>query len=94
MESRRGGGGFIQIARIECTGPSLIMHVVNSIGQNLDEGGARGLIQGLYEAGQLNEGQVRLLLAASADRSLSDIAEPARQRLRANLMKSMLLQVV
>lgn len=94
VESRRGGGGFIQIARIECTEPSLIMHVVNSIGQNLDEGGARGLIQGLYEAGQLNEGQVRLLLAASADRSLSDIAEPARQRLRANLMKSMLLQVV
>ena len=94
VESRRGGGGFIRIARIECTGPSLIMHVVNSIGAELDEGSARVLIRGLHEAEQLSAGQAKLLLAASSERNFSGVGDAERLRIRAALMKSMLLQVV
>lgn len=37
VESRRGGGGFIRIAKVNCNGETLLMHVVNSVGDSIDE---------------------------------------------------------
>lgn len=36
VQSRRGGGGYIRIARINMDRPSMIMHTVNAIGDTLD----------------------------------------------------------
>ncbi len=34
VESRRGGGGYIRITRIKRDTPTLLMHLVNSIGES------------------------------------------------------------
>lgn len=94
VESRRGGGGFIRIARIDCRGPSLTMHVINSIGSGLDEASARMLIEGLHGAGAVSGEQARLLLAAAADDNLRGLSDEEKQRVRASLMKSMLINTL
>jgi transcriptional regulator CtsR len=37
VESRRGGGGYIRITRVQLDKSSAIMHIVNSIGEILSE---------------------------------------------------------
>ena len=36
VESRRGGGGYIRIRRVQMDRQTLLMHVINSIGGELD----------------------------------------------------------
>ena len=36
VESRRGGGGYIRITRVHVDRQTLMMHVINSIGDTLD----------------------------------------------------------
>ena len=51
IESRRGGGGYIRITRITVGPQNFIMHVVNSIGETLDENTARILLKNLAQRG-------------------------------------------
>lgn len=41
VESRRGGGGYIRITRVQVDRQTLLMHVINSIGDRLDAASAR-----------------------------------------------------
>ena len=45
VESRRGGGGFIRITRVKMEPTPLIMHTVNSIGDEIDVNSAAALIK-------------------------------------------------
>ena len=36
VESRRGGGGYIRITRVQVDRQTLLMHVINSVGSRLD----------------------------------------------------------
>jgi len=91
VESRRGGGGFIRIERVDCRGPSLIMHVINSIGCSLEERSARAILEGLCGSGSLSEAQGRLMLSAVADGNFSGLPEEEKRRVRANVLKSLLI---
>ncbi len=91
VESRRGGGGFIRIERVDCRGPSLIMHVINSIGGSLEERSARAILEGLCGSGSLSEAQGRLMLSAVSDGNFSGLPEEEKRRVRANVLKSLLI---
>lgn len=41
VESRRGGGGYIRITRVQVDRHTLLMHVINSVGDTLDLASAR-----------------------------------------------------
>ena len=94
VESRRGGGGFIRIVRVDSPQACLIMHVINSIGDELDEATARALIQSLHYDGRLGEGEAKLMLAAISDSNFKGLADGEKQRVRANLLKSMLIHAI
>ncbi|MBR3575852.1 MAG: CtsR family transcriptional regulator, partial [Clostridia bacterium] len=49
VESRRGGGGYITIRKINVQPDNMLMHVVNSIGNEIDFESARVRIKALYE---------------------------------------------
>ena len=51
VESRRGGGGSIRIKRISMTKSSFLMHVVNSVGENLNQLSAQIFIKNIFESG-------------------------------------------
>ncbi|MDD6394913.1 MAG: CtsR family transcriptional regulator [Acutalibacteraceae bacterium] len=92
VESRRGGGGYIRITRVQVSGPSAMMHVVNSIGDSVDSGTARMLIINLADRGILSTAAAELMLAACGDSAFKALPTEYRDTARAGVLKQMLIK--
>ncbi len=91
VESRRGGGGYIRITRIVTDKSSAIMHLINSIGSEIDSLTCRSHIMNLYNADMIDLSSARLMLAATDDASFRTIPPSMRDGLRASILKQCLL---
>ncbi len=94
VESRRGGGGYIRITRVPYEKGALVMHAVNSIGDEVDEASVRAILKNLCAAGALEERDAKLILAALGARALQPAPPEIRNALRAAIFKQILLQRV
>jgi transcriptional regulator CtsR len=94
VESKRGGGGCIRITRISYDKDTLLMHVVNSIGNELDEKTCRSHVLNLNYRSLLSEADSRVILAATGDSALRCIPQELRDTARASIFKQMLLAIV
>ena len=94
VESRRGGGGYIRIARVRRDPRELVMHTVNSIGASLDKQTAAAFVSNIYETGMIDKQTARLLLAAVSDNALRPLAPGDRDTLRATILKYMLVTLI
>ncbi len=90
VESRLGGGGHITIRKISAQPDNMLMHVVNSIGSEIDFESARACIKALYEYDVINKREANIIISAVSDRVLT-CERPLRDRIRANMIKNMLL---
>ena len=91
VESRRGGGGFIRITRVEMEPELLIMHTVNTIGTSITLSGATALIANLTQSGVLSTPETRLINAAISNNALRPLQPEGRDVLRASILKQMLV---
>lgn len=91
VESRRGGGGYIKITRASCTPETLMMHLINSIGDSMDENTCRANIQNLYARGILPQQTAQVMSAAISDKAYRDIPQELRNTVRASVFKQMLI---
>lgn len=94
VESRRGGGGYIRISRVQVDRQTLLMHVINAIGTQLDETSARAIAKNLVDSGALPAESARLLCAATTHRALQSAPPALRDTLRADIFKQVLLHTV
>lgn len=94
VESRRGGGGYIRIRRVELDKDATIMHVINTVGKTLDEKTCRAHILNLNHRNIVDAQTAKLMLAATADTSLRLRQTEDRDEVRAVLFKNMLLTVL
>ncbi len=92
VESRRGGGGYIRITRVQLSGTSVLMHVINSIGDELDGSTARVLIVSLSERGAISMQAAEIMLAACSDSALKALPPEYRDIARAGILKQMLIR--
>ncbi len=93
VESRRGGGGYIKITRVNLDHPSLIMHTVNHIGDSIDFATCRANIMNLHHNGAINAACAKLMLAATGENSLRALPAPIKDRVRASIFKQMLINL-
>lgn len=93
VESRRGGGGYIKISRVSMDKGTAVMHIINSVGNNLDKATAEAMINNMLQRGILSLESAKLIASALSDRSLREIEQEKRDSLRASLFKNMLLAV-
>ncbi len=91
VESRRGGNGYIRITRVQVDRQTLLMHVINTIGDSLDLASARAILGNLVQSGALEESLARALLVAVGDKSLGRVPREMRDSVRADLMKQVLI---
>ena len=91
VESRRGGGGYIKITRATCTPETLMMHLINSIGDSMDEKTCRANIQNLYARGILPQQTAQVMSAAISDKAYREIPQELRNTVRASVFKQMLI---
>jgi len=95
VESRRGGGGSIRIRRVEMATPTqYLMHALNTIGSSLSQHQAEILIRNFVDYDIIRDREARLLIAATADRSLSEIPVELKDRVRMVIFKNMLTSLI
>ena len=91
VESRRGGNGYIRITRVRVDRQTLLMHVINSLGEEVDLASVRAILSNLVQSGALEEPLGRALLAAVGDKALGAVSRADRDRVRADIMKQVLI---
>ena len=94
VESRRGGGGFIRIAKDNCNGETLLMHVVNSVGDSIDEATCRAHLANLVYRELLSKRDAKLILSAVSDSCLRAVDAETRDKVRALIFKQLLITVM
>ena len=94
VESRRGGGGYIRITRVHVDRPTLLMSVINSIGESIDRQSAAAITKNLSDAGAISRETAGMILAATGDQALQSVPTEMRGALRADLMRQMLIRSV
>ena len=92
VESKRGGGGNIKIRKINNTKSDYIMHIIENIGEALQNSEAEILISDFLTYGLVNEKEAKLLRVATSDNVL-DIPKEYKDKLRASIFKNMLLNI-
>ena len=85
VESRRGGNGYIRITRVRVDRQTLMMHVINSLGDSVDLASARAILSNLeHSVGQM-------ILTAVGDKALGQVPREKRDAVRADILKQVLI---
>lgn len=94
VESRRGGGGYLRIIRLNLeAGDSLHDLVHQQIGSHLSQEEAQGYIDRLQEQSIIDERESAIMRAAIHRDSIG-LDLPVRDEVRANLLKSMIIAIL
>ncbi len=91
IESRRGGGGYIRIKRVMLNSSSAIMHIINSIGDSIDNGSTRIVLENCLESELISKHTARLIAAAVSTNVMQNVPIIIRDNIRAAILKQMLL---
>ncbi|MEI5909161.1 CtsR family transcriptional regulator [Bacillus spongiae] len=91
VESKRGGGGFIRIAKVQTHDKAhLIDQILSMLGNTVSQASSENVIVRLIEEGAISEREAKIMLSVM-DRSVIYIDLPVRDELRARMLKSMLM---
>ncbi|EOR21985.1 CtsR family transcriptional regulator [Cytobacillus oceanisediminis] len=90
VESKRGGGGFIRIMKVQTYDHAhLIDQLLSLIQSRIPQNSAENLILRLVEEDVINKREAKIMLSV-IDRSVLYLELPYRDELRARLLKAML----
>lgn len=89
VESKRGGGGYLRIRRINTTEGNYAYEILAAAGDALSSAQARSYVSELARSEAIDERTARIMLSALGDNSIA-VPQPDRDRLRANIFKNML----
>ncbi|WXR63088.1 CtsR family transcriptional regulator [Peptostreptococcaceae bacterium AGR-M142] len=94
IESRRGGGGYIKIIKINLNEDDYLSYLIKEeIGSSLSYKKARLIISNLKERDVINQKEQKIILSAINDRVLNIPVDELRDRLRANILKSIIINL-
>jgi len=93
IESRRGGGGYVRILRMQSRSkPDFLDMLLNRVGNSLDEETANAIISNLRERKMVTEREAALMRSAVSRNALT-LPISAKDVLRAAVFRNMLIQV-
>lgn len=94
VESRRGGGGYIKITRVSLDKSSALMHIINSIGPEIDDIAVRVILDNCVNGGILKQDAAKTMYSAVSSAVMRQVPVIFRDSLRAAIIKQMLLSVI
>lgn len=90
VESKRGGGGYIRIIKVEKEDHAdLINEMLYIVNDKISQSVAENIVVRLFEEKVLTKREARLMLSV-LDRSVLSVKLPYRDELRSRLLKAML----
>ena len=93
QKAKEAGGGNIKIKKINNTKSDYIMHIINNIGKTITVNDIDILLSDFLTYNIITQQEAKLLKVATSDNVLSQVSEN-RDKLRANIFKNMLLNLV
>ena len=94
VESKRGGGGYIRIQKVNIPKQGGVLdHIFRTVRDEIGQDAAEGLIYQLADAGIINQREASVLKAAVSRETLA-LKLPVRDRIRALLLKNMLIALL
>lgn len=92
VESRRGGGGYVKITRVQLSDDNMIEHVLNSIGSSVDIMTVEAILNTLYINEVIGSAEAKIIMTACSNSALTAIPDgPLKNRVRADIFKNLLL---
>lgn len=89
VESRRGGGGYIKIMKINMDeNDYLLKMLTDRIGNSVNKEGAFELLEILYRKVLIDRKTKDIIKTAVDDNTLSELNKPLRDRVRADILKA------
>ena len=93
IESRRGGGGYIIIKRIEYNNKEKQVEAINkAIGESLTYSAALLLLEHLYETNLITKRELEIVKISINDRTLSNAED--KNKLRAEILKGIIMVIL
>lgn len=93
IESRRGGGGYVRIVRMQNRSETNFLDLLlGRVGNSVDEETASAIISNLLEKGMITRAEASLMRAAISRNALA-LPISAKDVLRAAVFRNMLIQV-
>ena len=91
IDSRRGGGGYIRIVRVQMSRNEYLMHFFQAIGKAITEQEAAAYLRNLLEHGILSEREAGAAMQ-SLTASALDVCPPERRdALRADILRHIIM---
>ena len=95
IESKRGGGGYIKIMRVKPSQRNVMMHLINSVDNTLDEHSARIILENLCCDKLLTQKEAKIIMSAISENTYKNLVPVEyRPTVRARLFKTMLLNAM
>lgn len=95
VESRRGGGGYIKIKRVNTQhGVNYLMHIITSMGTNISQQAGERFVNNFIDYNEFTEREGLILKAAISDKVLGNIPLPHRDVIRAAILKNALISLI
>ena len=93
IESRRGGGGYIIIRRVEYNNKEKQVEAINkAIGESLTYSAALLLLEHLYETNLITKRELEIVKISINDRTLSNAED--KNKLRAEILKGIIMVIL
>ncbi|NLO82540.1 MAG: CtsR family transcriptional regulator [Clostridiales bacterium] len=95
IESRRGGGGYIRIIRLDIDEDDYLMYLLRErIGSRISQQAAEDIIQHMLDKGIIDRRESVIMKSAIQDKAMTALPANIKDSIRANLMKSMLMAIL
>ncbi|MCK9217420.1 MAG: CtsR family transcriptional regulator [Firmicutes bacterium] len=92
IESRRGGGGYIKISKIDIDKNDYLKSILsNELGDNLNKESAFRFIESMYKEDLIDERIMKIIKSAVDDSTLSLVPRPLRDAIRTEIFKAMIV---
>ncbi len=91
VESRRGGGGYIKIKKIELDRIGYVMHFLSAINDSIDYHSAKAFVSNLAGYGIITQREAEMLTQALSDRALYCVPVVLRDDVRASVLRNAVL---
>lgn len=95
VESRRGGGGYIRIFKVRSSMEDELERILNdSVGDSITLNKCHGLLQALLDRDVISFREMKIIQSSLSDRALNNIPYDDRNKIRADLLKEIILAAV
>lgn len=94
VESKKGGGGYVQIIKIEQDDIDLNNFLNNQIGDRISYRKSKDILEYLREQNIINDREEILILSGLEDKVLSFPNIDLKERVRANILKNIIKALI